>query len=595
MKAIPFPSVTLADPFWKSLSEKVRRVTVPAVYDRFAESGRIGTLSCKGEEGLPKPHVFWGSDVFKWIEGAAYHLKTRDDPALRERVFDLVERIEEGTAGDGYYNSYYNTTGEARFSDRDKHELYSLGHLIEAAVALREATGDERLLKIAVKNTVLVDRLFRVEDGAAFRTPGHEEIELALVRLYRATGEERFLDLARFFLDQRGSNEKDAAIFVQDDGAYCQSHKPVRDQREAVGHAVRAAYLYCAMTDLAGIDDDAGLREAVFALFDDVTTRKSYLTGGIGSQQEGECFTLPYHLPNATAYAETCAAIGMALWAGRMALLTPDGRFGDVVERVMYNGMLSGLSLSGDAFFYENHLAMDSRSSSLPNKKRYSPLVRQANFRCSCCPPNLVRFIPSLPGLFYTRADDRIFVYQYPAAETDLGDGRLSVTGDYLGDGRVTVSAPGKRLALRKPGWCRRFTASRAYREEKGFLWFDVDTVTITFDLTPFFVTAATAVREDAGRVALMRGPVVYCLEGQDQKAPLHALFVDPEVVPQPDGTFYGGLPVLVGRGTARAAQEALYAFYEKKVGSPADLRFIPYYTFANRGADDMQVWLPLT
>ncbi len=594
MKNVPFYDLKVTDGFWAERQRVVEDTTVRAVYDRFAETGRIETMDCKPHE--VKPHIFWGSDVVKWMEGAAYILEQKEDPELWNKVDVLIRMIEEGTTEDGYYNSYYNTPGaEERFTERKNHELYSLGHTIEAAVALSHL-GDDRLLKVCRKNVELVDRIFRKEQSAAFDTPGHQEMELALMRLWEATGEEKYRDLAAYFVNKRGRSEKDAAFTREvrkDNGSYDQSHLPAEEQLTAEGHAVRALYFYCAMADLAEALDDEKLRRAVEALFDDIYQRKMYITGGVGSQSVGERFTVPYHLPNREAYTETCAALSLALFARRLYQTRPDGRYGDAAERALYNGMISGLSLSGDAFFYTNPLEMDVERDHIP--QGYSPaLERQKVFSCSCCPPNLVRLIPSVADFVYTYDAERLYVHQYIPTVGTIDGAPVELQTNYPADGKVKVTYSGKKLTLRKPAWCRKVVTDQPYREELGYLYFDADTVEIEFVMEPLFYASSDAVHENTGRVALMRGPIVYCIEGQDQPAKPFNCRVDALRPVRVTDETYGGLPVLEATGavTVNAAQTDLYAPYRAEPLQPCTLRYIPYYTFANRGADDMQVWV---
>lgn len=589
MKQVPFYDVRLTEGFWADWQKTAGKTTVWAVYDRFYESGRIPTMDCGWKEGDPKkPHKFWGSDVFKWIEGAAYLLELGPVEGLREKVEAIIADMEKGIREDGYYNSYYNAADEPIYTNRDGHELYSLGHMLEAAVAWTHATGDQRLLDLACRGVDHACKVFVEEQSTQFATGGHEEIELALIRLWQLTGNTKHLQLAQFFLDQRGNNAKDTSIFT---GTYAQDHLPVREQKEAVGHAVRAMYLYCAMADMAKLTGDTQLLEAVEALFTDVAEKKMYITGGIGSLYSRESFSAPYHLPNQRAYAETCAALALALFARRMSAIRPDGRYADVAERALLNGMLSGISLTGDSFFYVNPLELDQAACSIPYEKQHIP-QRVKLFNCSCCPPNLVRLIPSIGDFVYTWEDERLYVHQFIANTATVDGCTATVATCYPADGHVRISCPGKKLAVRKPGWCRKFTASAAYTEKGGYLYFDADSVTVDFCMEPVFMTAASAVHADQGRVALMRGPIVYCAEGQDQADDLFRCRIDPDApVTVTDDTF-GGLPVLEAQGAIMPRQEALYAVYQKAEPIPCRLRLIPYFAFNNRGADDMQVWM---
>ncbi len=591
MNRVPFYDLKVTDGFWAERQKTIEEKSIWAIYDRFKETGRIDTMDCKKHE--IKPHIFWGSDVFKWMEGAAYILERKEEPGLRAMLDDIIGKVQAGVGEDGYYNSYFNSPDPQweRFSDRDKHELYSLGHMIEAAVALSHV-GDDRLLQIACKNTELVDRIFRQEDSAEFTTPGHEEIELALIRLWETTGERKYLELSEYFVRKRGTSEKDKIIYKKDDGSGIQSHLPMTEQTTAEGHAVRATYLYCAVADLADILNDSELKRVAKTLFEDIYEKKMYITGGIGSWYRGERFTVPYHLPNRDAYAETCAALGLALFGRRLYASDPDGRYGDAVERALYNGMISGLSLEGDAFFYTNPLEIDLSRKKIP--LGYSPNTeRQKVFGCSCCPPNLTRLIPAIGDFIYTYNEDTLFVHQYIANEGTADGAKVAIKTLYPADGKVSICYEGaKKLALRKPAWCRKVICDVPYREEKGYLYFDGSRVEIEFVMEPTFYRAADIVHEDADRLALMRGPIVYCIEGQDQVAPLYRLRVDADAPTTVLEETFGGYPVIEAKGVVVEAQSALYAPYAPLAETPCTLKFIPYYAFANRGEDDMQVWV---
>ncbi len=591
MKKVPFYDLSVTEGFWAERQKTVRDTTVWAVYDRFEETGRNITMDCK-DHGV-KPHIFWGSDVVKWMEGAAYLLKQQPNDELWQKVDALIRAIVEGTGEDGYYNSYFNSPYAEwpRFSNRDKHELYSLGHMMEAAVALHDI-GDDRLMEVCRRNALYVYRVFCEEESAAFVTPGHEEIELALYRMYETTGYKLYLDLATFFVDRRGKESKDGehTVFTKKQD-YCQAHLPVREQATAEGHSVRALYLYSGMADLAEELEDEGLRKAVRALFDDMYYKKMYITGGYGSNDQGERFTIPYHLPNREAYTETCAALAMVLFAARLYRTEPDGKYGDAAERAMYNGMISGLSLDGDAFFYTNPLEMDLSRKDIP--QGYNPkTVRQKVFGCSCCPPNIVRIVPSIADFVYSYNEEYLFVHQYIATEGKVDGKAVKMSTLYPADGKVHIEYSGKKLALRRPAWCTEIVCDAPYREEKGYLYFDTERVDIEFVMKPVFYTASTHVHEDAGRVALLRGPIVYCIETQDQQAEVFRCRIDPSAPVKVLSETFGGYPILEAAGAILPEQESLYAPYAPTALQPTTLRLIPYYAFANRGEDDMQVWM---
>ena len=599
MQPISYKQVRLTGGFWKAKQDMLRKATVPAVYDRFVETGRFDAFRCDWKEGDPnKPHYFWDSDVAKWMEGAAYLCALRREPELEKIVDDTVALIEKNQGADGYFNIYFTVVEPAnRFTDRSRHELYCAGHLIEAAVAYREATGKGKFLDLMCRYADYIYERFYVRRDTGFVTPGHEEIELALVRLAEATGTERYLTLAKFFIDRRGEREDDIYGFPP---SYSQSHLPVRRQTEAVGHAVRAMYLYCGMADVARATRDDALRAACETLFDDVVTRKMYVTGGIGATASGEAFSSPYDLPNATAYSESCAAIGLALFAWRMLRFGADGKYGDVIERILYNNFLSSTSLDGRAFFYENPLAVvpeRARRGDSVTKERAPHLPetrRQAVFDCSCCPPNIVRFLASLGNLICGEDEETLYVHQYMTGTVAFcqkgGQRVLKISTRYPEGGRVTLTVTGgdARVAVRVPGWCE-----KPFETVRGYAYFDMKEnvpLTLDFGMPIRLISAHPRVFADAGCCAVMRGPVVYCMEGGDNEAPLCDIRLDRRAA------FHVGkhpvlpVPQLTVRAWRRPTGEALYAVRRDDY-EPTTAVLIPYYAFANRGTAAMQVW----
>ncbi|MBQ9964130.1 MAG: glycoside hydrolase family 127 protein [Clostridia bacterium] len=590
MNSVPFSDITLKNGFWSDKQQLNRETVLWAVYNRFKETGRIDSMDCQTYyEDLS---IAWGSDVFKWIEGAAYVYRLHPDEKIISAIRNIVNDVKDGTREDGYYNSYFNNPRitKPRFTDRNAHELYSLGHMIEAGIAVYETFGDDTLLNLCKRGADLVYRIFFKENSAAFVTPGHEEIELALVRLYRATQEQRYLELAEFFVRQRGNNVKDQPIrsdFVEVD----QSHLPITQQTTAEGHAVRAVYLYCAIADLAKDLQDDSLFQTAETLFSDIYEHKAYITGGIGSTNDGEAFIRPYYLPNATAYTETCAALGLALFCRRMYALKPDGRYGDLAERALYNGMLSGLSLDGTSFFYTNPLEIDlDRQGVRGIPARITQ--RKKVFGCSCCPPNLVRLLPSLADFLYTYDDRYLYVHQYMANVGTVDGCHIEVKTAYPQDGGVAVAYNGNRnVALRRPAWCQEIKADAVYVEKDGYLYFDSSAVSVEFVMQPLFYQASTHVHENVGKVALMRGPIVYCLEEHDQLYPLASLRVNPASAVTVCKESFGGLPKLQTDGIAVSQSTPLYhPVCDEHTACP--LTFIPYYAFANRSESAMKVWI---
>lgn len=600
MKRVDFSNIKITGGFWREKQDLVRDVTVKAVYDRFFETGRFDAFKCDPDAKI-EPHIFWDSDVAKWIEGVAYLTKEKREPELERIVDQVVEEIEKNRDTCGYFNSFYLTREqENRFTHRDCHELYCAGHLIEAAVAYYEATGKDKFLKLMCDYADYVERVFKIEGTAKFETPGHEEIELALVRLYECTGEQRYLELSRHFIDRKGCEEGDP-MRAWMEFAYSQSHKPVREQDTAEGHAVRAVYLYCAMADLALKYNDNSLVVACKKIFENISKKRMYITGGIGSSAEGEAFTVDYDLPNLTAYTESCAALGLALFAHRMLLLESNSKFAHVVERAIYNGFMSSTSLDGRAFFYTNPLEilphMLTCNTSVKNK---NPLnlpkpQRQEVFNCSCCPPNIVRFIPSIANFMYTHDDKTIYVHQFMESNAKLKIGEQEIEieqrTNYPYDGRVEITVKGGdvRLAVRVPEWCDCYDAP-----SNGYMYYSVNgennKICMDFQMQPRFVYANTEVLDDAGKCALVCGPLVYCMEGCDNEHHLRNIVLDT------DSEFYCGfnselgVPTITVDAYARKSSEALYSFNKGRI-EKTRATFIPYFAFANRGVQEMQVW----
>lgn len=602
---ISFRDIRITGGFWRIRQERNRKVTIPAVYDRFAETGRMRAMDQNWREGMAnRPHIFWDSDVAKWMEAVAYALADTPDERLKMQVEALIDKIEKHQDADGYFNSYFQSVEPSmRWRNRDWHELYCAGHLIEAAVAWKQTTGDIRFLRLMCRYADYIDRVFRIEKSAAFTCSGHEEIELALVKLWHETGENRYLELAEYFLDIRGVPEGSKQI---------QDHMPVREQREAVGHSVRAMYLYCAMADVALETGDAKLAEACKALFENVTEKRMYVTGGVGQTYYGEAFTKDYDLPNENAYAETCAAIGLHLFARRMSLLEPDRRYADIAERTMYNGILSGVSLEGKSFFYVNPLEIDlSHRAAMDAVNDNTPrgiTQRVEVFNCSCCPPNVIRFISSLGDSMYSVSEDTLYVHQYIESntETKVLDRKVRIEQEtnYPHDGKVSLRVSGMdglKLALRIPDWADSYSVIKDGKpimpqENRGYVIFSVDSYSeIELDLPmPLALLACPPeVHDNAGRVAVQRGPVVYCLEGCDNGKNLKSLrlIVGGKATLEYDSSIGAYAILLDGAAPLSMEERKLYRRFSAKE-SRKRLRFIPYYAFANREESDMLVWV---
>jgi DUF1680 family protein len=595
--------VKITGGYWQKKAALNRDVTIKAVYDRFFESGRIEAFRCDWKEGMPnKPHIFWDSDVAKWMEGAAYILERDADPELEAKVEAIIDEIEKNQGEDGYFNVYYTVVEpKGRFTNRDCHELYCAGHLMEAACAYYNATGRDRFLGLMEKYADYIARVFMIDHSAAFNTPGHKEIELALYKMYETTGKEKYFELMKYFLETRG--RQDIPGLPQEDlSRQIQSHAPIREQREAIGHSVRAMYLYSAMADLARETGEEELLSVCRELFTDVTQRKMYVTGGIGSTRHGEAFTVAYDLPNAHAYTETCASIGLIFFANRMFRADParTSRYADIAELAMYNGALSGLSLDGEQFFYENPLEIRLRDRTrLTNgseQEKYPITQRVRLFGCSCCPPNLTRLLPAIGDYFYgfDEKEGAVYVNQFGESEFSYGGAKVVQTTDYPLDGAVKI-ASNVPVYVRIPGWCGGlFRADKAHTFENGYARFEPGEFTVTFELKPQLIAANVNAVNDIGRAVLRCGPFIYCAEAPDNGGEVHTLFFDRTAVAAAKTEYseYFGAPVVTLPGLRiKNKTDALYAPLDEQY-EQVTLKMIPYAAFANRGECDMLVYL---
>ncbi len=596
--------------FWKDLYDRNAAVSVYAVQKQFEETGRFEALRFTHKEKPDSPlHVFFDSDVAKWMEAVGYLLQVdRTRYADLEAFCDaLIDSMAKNQMGNGYLNSYFRQMEpENIFQNRNAHELYCIGHLCEAAIAYDAATGKHLFLEVIQRALENVRRVFIEEDSAAFATGGHEEIEIALLRMYEYTGEASYLDMAKHFLYRRGNNDKDSLLIGNVvNEYYAQDQCPAVDMTEADGHAVRALYYYTAMAGVARETGDAALAAACRRIWENVIHCKMYVTGGVGSTRVGECFATSYTLPNSTAYSESCAAIALVLFARRMGELDTDtGRraeYADIIERVLYNGFLSSTSLDGKRFFYENPLEINlaergTETSIFPqHRQQFPPNRRVEVFSCSCCPPNINRTMASVAQYAFAEDEARVYVEQFMSAR--MSSAGVEVVTDYPYGDSVTVTGKGYRhgeIALRIPSFCRDYTFDRPYREENGYAVFSVEadfTLTATYRQTPTFLYADSRVFGNIGRTALSRGPIIYALEGVDNRGTLTDLFVDTTADIEPAPGDFQPLPRLLARGARRHTVGGLYTA-EPPEYRPELLTFIPYFTFANREASDMQVWV---
>lgn len=601
MNNIEFSDVKITGGYWKARQDINRSVTLKAVYDRFNETGRFEALKCDLRDGDTSiPHIFWDSDVAKWIEGASYILHSEKNDQAVEIIENAIDLIIKNSDENGYFNSHFLVAEkENRFRLRECHELYCAGHLIEAAVAYYELTGKDRFLNAVKKYADYIERAFKIDNTAAFITPGHPEIELALVRLYKATGEKRYIELAKYFIDKRGNCDEPGIYTDWANEYYSQDEIPVRERKTAEGHCVRALYLMCAAADIAYIYKDNDLKTACERFFDSIVNKRMYITGGVGSSNMGESFTIDYDLPNRTAYAETCAAISLAMFAERMLKFGADSRYSDIIERTMYNGIMSGISLDGKSFFYENPLEIDpdfnNINTSTKVKERFPITQRVEVFDCSCCPPNIMRFVASISGLIYGFDDNTVYINQYINSEGDVNGIKISQKTDYPNNGKITVrcNSNKKQIAFRIPCWCKSFNINKKYSIKNGYAYVDLDSeenIELELDMPVRIISANRRIHSDAGRIAVMRGPVVYCAEGIDNGADIKSIALPAESVFElAESEFL--LPILKTEAYRPFESDSLYYEavddYEK-----IPLTLIPYYAFANRGESEMQVWL---
>jgi DUF1680 family protein len=643
---VPARQVRFADMFWAPRLEVNRTATIPFSFQRCEETGRIENFKVAAHQSDAKWTGMAGfndSDVYKVMEGAADSLMTHPDAKLAAYLDRLVGWVAAAQEEDGYL--YTEWTARDRIaqpnpikcciprnekkwlSEKDSHELYNMGHMLEAAVAHWEATGEKTFLNVAKKNADLLAGTFG--PGKMELPSGHPEIELALVKLYRATADAQYLELAKFFVGVRGRTTKERPQLW---GEYAQDQRPLVDQQKAVGHAVRAMYLYAAATDIAALTGDAALEAAVDRLWNNVVGQKTYITGAIGAASEGEAFGKDYDLPNDKAYAETCANLSTCFWNHRMFLLHGDAKYIDTLEQALYNSAISGVALDGKTFFYPNPL-----SSTGDHERRKW-------FDCACCPTNICRFIPSIPGYSYATQGNTIYVNLFAAgsANVDLAGGKVRIEQqtNYPWDGQVSISLrperfkPDEKIALRirVPGWARgQAFASDLYRFaddspaqysvklngeslkaplEKGYItinrsWKPTDTVTLNLPMTVHRVVANEKVAADRDRVALMRGPIVFCVEWPDVKdGKVHdlALADATSLATEFRKDLLGGVQTIQGNALRPLSSETSVA-----KGSPKDGEFelvtvntheitsftaIPYYAWANRGPGQMAVWL---
>jgi len=614
IQGIPFNEVKISDHFWLPKIETTREVTIPASFAKCEETGRVANFvkaaEKKGKFGTTFP--FDDTDIYKIIEGASYSMSVHPDPKLDRYVDSLIVIIGKAQEADGYLYTArtidpvhpHAWSGNERWVNESilSHELYNSGHLFEAASAHFQSTGKRNFLDIALKNADLLSQVFT--PGKRNDAPGHEIVEMGLVKLYRITGEEKYLALAKYFIDCRGKENNPK-------NAYSQNHKPLIQQDEAVGHAVRAGYLYSGVADVAALTGNAAYISAIDKIWENMVSRKLYITGGIGARLDGEAFGDNYELPNLTAYNETCAAIANVYWNYRMFLLHGDSKYIDVLERSLYNGVISGIGLDGKTFFYPNPLECDL----MYKFNSGATLDRQPWFDCSCCPTNMCRFLPSVPGYIYARSDNKLYVNLFVTSSSKIvltgNQVTLSQETQYPWDGNVKISVSPEKtgkfaLCVRIPGWTENqpvpgdlYAYSKpqkdsvfikmngkkiSFRTDKGYAlidreWNPGDVVSLSLPMGIRQVVANKNVKDDLGKVALERGPIVYCLEAVDNKN-INDLYLSAN-----SETVTGFKPELLGGIETISCRES-----NQKEGFTA----IPYFAWNNRGISKMKVWIPL-
>ena len=616
---VPFTSVKVTDNFWGQRLQASREVTIPLAFSKCEETGRYENFvkaAHPSDTYKVEGFSFDDTDVYKTIEGASYSLQTYPDKKLQKYIDSVLVIVAGAQEPDGYLYTArtmnpkhpHNWAGKERWVavENLSHEFYNLGHMIEGAVAHYQATGKRNFLDIAIKYADCVCREIGNGPQQKKYVPGHQIAEMALVKLYMVTGDKKYLDQAKFFLDTRGyTSRKDA---------YSQAHKPVVEQDEAVGHAVRAVYMYSGMADVAAITGDSSYIKAIDKILDNIVSKKIYITGGIGAHHAGEAFGNNYELPNLSAYCETCAAIGNVYMNYRLFLLHGDAKYFDVLERTLYNGLISGVSLDGGSFFYPNPLSSNGKYS------------RKPWFGCACCPSNVSRFIPSLPGYVYAVKNDQVYVNLYLSNKAELKVDKKKIlleqeTGyPWNGDIRLKITQGNQdfTMKLRIPGWVRgnvlpgdlysyADNQKPAYQVSvngqtvesdvnDGYLsiarkWKKGDVVEVHFDMIPRIVKANPKVEADHGRVAVERGPIVYCAEWPDNRFNVHSILLNQhpqfKVTDKPE-LLYGI------RQITTDAQALSYDKAGKLVTKDVELTLIPYYAWAHRGEGDMEVWLPI-
>lgn len=639
MQSVPLHNINIKDKFWTKYTRLVKDVIIPYQWDILNDKiDGVEPSHClknfkiaAGEmEGEFQGAVFQDTDVAKWLEAVAYSLSTNKDEGLEKIADEVIDLIGRAQCEDGYINTYFTIKEPTlRWTNlTEGHELYTAGHLLEAAVAYYKATNKRKFLDIMIRFADLICDTFGSSEDKIHGYPGHQEIELALVKLYEVTGERSYIDTAKYFIDERGKSpnyfleerksEGYKSIFPEFDNylpLYSQSHKPVREQTTAEGHAVRAVYMYCAMADIAYEYKDEELFNVCKTLWNNIVNKRMYITGSIGSSGVLERFTNDYDLPNDTNYSETCASIGLALFGLRMAKITRDASYIEIVERALYNTVLSGISISGKEFFYVNPLEVWPENCLPRTSREHVKPVRQRWFGVACCPPNIARTLASLGQYIYMVDRDKLFINLFIANDSKVQLENkivcLNMNSDFPNDNNIQIALKSDEkneisLALRIPSYAEKFRVTLngepcEYKVEKGYAIikgsFDNDILKVNFDAPAKFVYANPKVRADIGKVAVLKGPLVYCLEEKDNCENLSSIFVDTEVKPEEEfhENLFGGTAVvsLIGKKICDENwQENQLYETNKPVLKDIKIKAVPYCYWSNRKQGEMLVWM---
>ncbi len=630
---ISLNKIKLTDPFWSEKAELVRKEVIPyqyeALHDRidgaeksyaienFVKAKEIA-LDIKNGKDVPvypadkwyynddnadkdafHGWVFQDSDIYKWLEAVGYSLINSPDPVLEAKADEVIDLVCSAQLENGYLDTLYiiNNRSEIFTNLKDYHELYCFGHLAEAAVSYFNATSKSKLLDAACRFADLICDTFGEDKVKGY--PGHEIAEMALVKLYDVTGRKEYLDTAKFFIDERGKKPYYYDVVagrktVYDNYHYNQAHCEPKNQHEAVGHAVRGVYLYSGMADIAKRFSDNELYTACRKLIDNIINQKMYITGGIGATVDGEAFSFNYDLPNDLAYSETCASIGLIFFARRMLETAPDADIADTVERALYNTVLSGMADDGKSFFYVNPLEVLPEASHKDSRKRHVRPVRQKWFGCACCPPNLARLISSVGEYAFTENAENLFIHQFIGCKVQSDNADFEIVSSYAENGKVTITVNPRKnfsLAVRIPKWCDDYGFSLPCTVKDGYAYFEIDkavTIEAEFVMKARLIKCSNLVRANTDKVAVTKGPFVYCIEEADNGKNLQLLSISPEAEFAADGN------ALIADGFREKENTVLYSEWKPPVLESIKIRFIPYYAWGNRGENEMSVYVRL-